>query len=72
MRLLSNANIITLESKAKLIELISDNFSTTSQKDISVKSLKNKIYSPEFSTIENIQNLLENLIQMTEKDKTIN
>ncbi|WMN06891.1 hypothetical protein QYS48_34130 [Marivirga arenosa] len=72
MRLLYNANVISLESKSKLIELISDHFSTTSQRNISAKSLKNKIYSPEITTIENIQELMESLIERAEKDKVSN
>jgi hypothetical protein len=71
MKLMANANIITPESTSKLVEFISDNFSTGSQKDISKKSLRNKIYSPESSTIENVQEMMESLISKAENDKSL-
>jgi hypothetical protein len=72
MKLLANANIITPENTSKLVEFISDNFSTSSQKDISANSLRNKIYSPENTTIENVQEIMETLVEKAEKDKSLN
>jgi len=72
MKLLANSNIITPENTSKLVEFISDNFSTRSQKDISINSLRNKIYSPENTTIENVQEIMEALVEKAEKDKFLN
>jgi hypothetical protein len=71
MKLLANSNIITPENTSKLIDFISDNFSTGSQKDISKNSIRNKIYSPETSTIENVQEMMESLISKAENDKSL-
>tara|TARA_R110002012_G_scaffold252147_3_gene430812 strand:- start:20158 stop:21369 length:1212 start_codon:yes stop_codon:yes gene_type:complete len=72
MKLLANSNIIAPENTSKLVEFISNNFSTSSQKDISLKSLRNKIYSPENTTIENVQEIMETLVEKAEKDKSLN
>lgn len=71
MKLMANAKVITPQNISMLVDFISNNFSTSSQSEISKKSLRNKIYSPETGTIENVQEVMESLIDEAEKDKAL-
>ena len=72
MKLLVGQNVLIPENTSKLVDFISENFSTGTQKDISRKSIRNKIYSTELTAIENVQELLKELIINAEKDKSLN
>ncbi len=70
MKLLVKSNIIAAPSMEDLLELISKNFSTKNQKEISKSSLRNKFYTAESSTIQHIQKVMNELINNAEEDKT--
>ncbi|ADR21201.1 hypothetical protein MATR_11710 [Marivirga tractuosa] len=72
MKLMAKSNIIAPQDTGKLVDFICENFSTETQRDISKKSLRNKIYSPENTTIENVQEIMETLVEKAEKDKSLN
>ena len=72
MKLMAKSNIIAPQDTGKLVDFICENFSTETQRDISKKSLRNKIYSPENTTIENVQEIMETLVEKAEKDKFLN
>jgi hypothetical protein len=70
MKLLVKSNIISPPSTEELLDLITKNFSTKNQKEISKSSLRNKFYSAEYSTIQHIQKVMNELINDAEEDKT--
>lgn len=70
MKLLVKSNIITPASIGELLDLITKNFSTKNQKEISKSSLRNKFYSAESSTIMEVQKVMTELISNAEDDKT--
>jgi len=71
MKLMANAKIFTPESLSHLVNFISYNFSTAGQKSLSKKSIRNKMYSIEANTIDNIQEVMEALIEQAQSDKEL-
>ncbi len=64
IRMLSETDLITSKTHRELMEQVAYNFQTSKVQDISVKSLSNKYYEPDTSTIDTMK---EKLIQMLNK-----
>jgi len=69
MRLWVKSQILPNENKTKLITLFSNHFSSIDQPQISFKSLYNKYYAPEPSSIEKVEKALEKQLKLIRQNK---
>jgi hypothetical protein len=70
IKLLLKSNIINPSSTEGLLNFITKNFSTLNQNEISKASLRNKLYTTEFATIEHIQKIMSKMMNNAEADKS--
>ncbi|MFQ3213280.1 MAG: hypothetical protein ACI9GZ_003392 [Bacteroidia bacterium] len=71
LKLMVKTNLFKPDSPTKLIDFIAANFSTANQGEISKASLKNKYYSADFSTVEDVQKIMKEMVALAEQDKTL-
>ena len=67
-RLMVETKLIQTSTRTQIFDFITDNLKTESSENLSKASIKNKYYSPENSSLEGLEKVLTNMLEVLKRD----